>query len=261
MRSIALAIAKMPSPVTSTSDLDVHTSNTELYNEWAKTYDTDGNVLPAVDEVEFNKHVVPALQGQGSKGDTRLLEIGCGTGRNTAKLPKLLTPGSTIYAIDVSEAMMGEAKRKLRDASNVRWALLDFQTQGDELVSFVGEPVDIVISTLVLEHVELDAFFRTIGKHLKSGGWAWISTMHPFIGKVTGASFRREDGVKVRGVSTNYEIEEVVASAKRHGLELGCPVVESGVGDDEARAVATFGPRAKKCIGWNIFVGALFIKL
>ncbi|KAJ3531943.1 hypothetical protein NMY22_g7947 [Coprinellus aureogranulatus] len=236
----------MSAPSTASShEGQVLTTNTELYDEWAKTYDTDGNVLPAVDEVEFNTHVVPALRAQGSKGDVRLLEIGCGTGRNTAKYPQLLTPGSTIYAIDISEGMMDEAKKKLEGAScKIHWALLDFQTQGDELASFVGEPVDIVISTLVLEHVGLDVFFATIARHLR----------------VTGAGFRREDGVKVRGVSSNYEIEEVVASAKKHGLELGCPVVESGVGDDEAEALEKFGARAKKCVGWKIFVGALFLK-
>ncbi|KAJ3518969.1 hypothetical protein NMY22_g13420 [Coprinellus aureogranulatus] len=253
----------MSTPSTASShEGQVLTTNAELYDEWAKTYDTDGNVLPAVDEVEFNKHVVPALRAQGSKGDVRLLEIGCGTGRNTAKYPQLLTPGSTIYAIDISEGMMDEAKKKLEGAScKIHWALLDFQTQGDELASLVGEPVDIVISTLVLEHVGLDVFFATIAKHLRSGGWAWVSTMHPFIGRVTGACFRREDGVKVRGVSSNYEIEEVVASAKKHGLELGCPVVESGVGDDEAEALEKFGARAKKCVGWKIFAGALFLKV
>lgn len=251
----------MSQPTSSTFEAGVHTTNVELYNQWASTYDTDGNVLPAVDEVEFNTHVVPALRAQGAKGDIRLLEIGCGTGRNTAKLPELLTPGSTIYAIDVSEGMMNEAKKKLEDApTKIHWALLDFQTQGSELDALVGEPVDIVISTLVLEHVELDAFFATVSKHLKSGGWAWVSTMHPFIGKFTGAGFRREDGAKVRGVSSNYEIEEVVSSAKKYGLELGCPVVESGVGDDRAEALAKFGPRAMKCVGWKIFVGALFIK-
>lgn len=252
----------MSQPSPSTFEEGVKRTNVELYNEWASTYDTDGNILPAVDEIEFNKHVVPALRAQGAKGDIRLLEIGCGTGRNTAKLPQLLSSGSTIYAIDVSEGMMNEAKKKLEGtATQIQWALLDFQTQGSELDTLVGEPVDVIISTLVLEHVALDAFFATVSKHLKAGGWAWVSTMHPFIGRFVGAGFRREDGVKVRGVSNNYEIEEVVSSAKKHGLDLGCPVVESGVGDNEAEALEKFGARAKKYIGWNIFAGALFLKV
>lgn len=244
----------------STLDLEHFTSNTELYNGWSSTYDTDGNVLPAVDEVVFNERIVPLLQAM--KDDVRVLEIGCGTGRNTVKLRQILSPGSTIYAVDVSEGMMQQAKKKFEDPASIDWALLDLQAQGEELASFVGEEqVDIFISTLVLEHVALDAFFGTLSRHLKAGGWAWVSTMHPSIGDKTGAGYRRSDtGVRVRGESTNYEIEEVVEAARKYGLKLDGEVVEAGVGAEEVEAVRVFGPRARKWLGYDIFVGVLLRK-
>ncbi|KAF6764988.1 S-adenosyl-L-methionine-dependent methyltransferase [Ephemerocybe angulata] len=237
------------------------TSNVDLYNGWSATYDIDGNVMPAVDDVIFNDRVVPLLKS--TEGDVRVLEIGCGTGRNTIKLRQHLSPGSTIYAVDVSDGMMQQAKKKLEgNSANVNWAILDLQTQGEELAAFVGQPVDIFISTLVLEHIKLDAFFATLGAHLKSGGWAWVSNMHPFIGMHTGAGYKTgKDGVRVRGVSANYEMQEVVDAAKKYGLEVEGDIVEAGVGDDEVEAVRQFGPRAKKCVGWKIFAGFLFKKV
>ncbi|KAJ2916249.1 hypothetical protein MD484_g4168, partial [Candolleomyces efflorescens] len=257
-------------------------SNVDLYDGWASTYDTDGNILPMVDDLVFNARVVPLLLSSSSSGPKRVLEIGCGTGRNTVKIKQNLPLGSTIYAIDVSEGMMAEAKKKIHEMgygasssstpssgftisviTDVQWALLDVQSQRAELNALVGEgdPVDIVISTLVLEHVGLDAFFSAVGAHLKVGGWAWISSMHPFIGANTGAGYRRsEDGTKVHGVSYNYEIQEVMDAAKVHGLKVEGEVVEAGVGDDEKEAVAKFGARAKKAVGWKIFVGFLFRK-
>ncbi|KAJ2932133.1 hypothetical protein H1R20_g4956, partial [Candolleomyces eurysporus] len=259
-----------------------YTTNVDLYDGWASTYDTDGNILPMVDDLVFNERIVPLLLSSSASGPKRVLEIGCGTGRNTVKIKQNLPLGSTIYAIDVSEGMMAEAQKKIHEMgygasssstpssgfticviTDVQWALIDVQTQRLELTALIGEndPVDIVISTLVLEHVGLDTFFSAVTAHLKVGGWAWISTMHPFIGANTGAGYRRsEDGVKVHGVSYNYEIQEVVDAAKVHGLEVDGEIVEAGVGDDEQEAVAKFGQRAKKAVGWKIFAGFLFRK-
>lgn len=239
--------------------------NRELYDGWAPVYDIDGNALPLVDDVIFNERVVPLMQAGSANRAIRVLDIGCGTGRNTAKLPALLSQefagDSAIYAVDVSEGMIKEAKRKLEGSSvEVELRLLDFHTQGEELAQFVGDPVDIVISTLVLGHVELDAFFATVGRHLKRDGWAWVTTMHPSIGKITEAGYRRANGLKVGGVTVNYEIDEIVDAAKKGGLEVEGDIVEAGVGSDEAEAVANYGERARKWAGYKIFAGIRLIK-
>ncbi|KAL8954234.1 MAG: hypothetical protein Q9183_007251, partial [Haloplaca sp. 2 TL-2023] len=55
----------------------------ETYNQWASTYDTDGNFLQALDSMMMQhllqdfKATLPPLSKQ------RLIDLGCGTGRNT----------------------------------------------------------------------------------------------------------------------------------------------------------------------------------
>ncbi|KAH6919242.1 S-adenosyl-L-methionine-dependent methyltransferase [Coprinopsis sp. MPI-PUGE-AT-0042] len=256
---------------TSTSQNQINLdNNADLYNEWAKIYDSDGNVLQQLDSLAFNDTVLPLLSSSPSPGPLKILELGCGTGRNTVLLKKHAPDGSTIYAIDISEKMMDEAKRKIDSstASNVsvKWALIDLQTQQNELETFLTEgsaednKPDVVISTLVLEHVALDAFFSVVGDVLKPGGWAWVTDMHPEMGEGR-ASFFKEDGTRVLGVSVMHAIEETVESATKFGLELVGEVDARGVGDVEDEALQRFGPRAKKWVGKKMLCGMMFRKL
>lgn len=253
-------------------------NNAQLYDEWAKVYDSDGNVLQQLDSLAFHDTVIPLLNQ--TKTPLNILELGCGTGRNTVLLKQHAPAGSTIYATDISQNMMEEAKRKIAglpsdDGSegstsgvNVKWALLDLQTQQKELKAFVAggkeeleeaDRPDVVISTLVLEHVELDAFFSVVGSMVKPGGWAWVTDMHPEMGQ-SRAAFYKQDGTKIIGVSFMHAVEDKIRVAKEYGLELVGEVDSRGVGDVEEEALQQFGARSKKWVGKKMLCGMLFRK-
>ncbi|KAH8147553.1 uncharacterized protein LAJ45_08380 [Morchella importuna] len=207
---------------------------------------------PTARRPRLHHHNPPLLL---SHPPTHLLDLGCGTGRNTSKLHALLPPTSHITALDASPAMMSIAQSRL-PSPRITWVLHDL-TRNTPLP--VTAPVDAVVSTLVLEHVGLDVFFGAVAGVLRSGGWAYVTSMHPQMGAVSRAGFVDERGVKVQGVSYNHQVEEVVASAERAGLRLQGEVGERGVGDEGE--VEGLGVRARKWVGVVMHVEMVFFKV
>lgn len=107
---------------------------------------------------------IKALIAQSSiKAESRVLEIGCGTGRLAALISQR---GCEVFGIDVSQAMLSEARKNAPEAHIAHMTA----TQIDEL-----EPgtFDHIVSTLVfseLSETELDFVLRESKKLLKPGG-------------------------------------------------------------------------------------------
>jgi protein-L-isoaspartate O-methyltransferase len=98
------------------------------------------------------------------RGDERLFEAGCGTGYATALLAEKV---GSVTAVDLSEGMLAEARRRLRAAGsdNVRFvaanALEALQAEG---------PFDVVFSSWVLGYIPLKPFFAAASQALANGG-------------------------------------------------------------------------------------------
>jgi MoaA/NifB/PqqE/SkfB family radical SAM enzyme/protein-L-isoaspartate O-methyltransferase len=98
-------------------------------------------------------------------GNERLFEAGCGTGYATALLAKEV---GSILAVDLSEGMLAEARRRVRTAGvdNVRFV------SGDALEVLEAEgPFDVVFSSWVLGYIPLKPFFAAASRALTSNGW------------------------------------------------------------------------------------------
>jgi len=74
----------------------------QAYQEWAVTYDSDRNLTRDLDQ-QVTVTVLGSLRFES------VLEIGCGTGKNTALLAGI---ARRVHAIDRSAAMIARAKEK-----------------------------------------------------------------------------------------------------------------------------------------------------
>ena len=141
-------------------------NNREAYNQWANNYDTVINKTRDVEEEAFSK-IIAELPFDA------VLEIGCGTGKNTKWL---LNKANIIVAADFSEEMLVRAKSKIDDPK------VEFlQTDVRKLWPFKDELFDLITFSLVLEHIEnIDFIFKEARRVLKPGGYLYIGELHPF---------------------------------------------------------------------------------
>jgi malonyl-CoA O-methyltransferase len=206
------------------------------YDRWALIYDYDANPLVALEEP-----VVRAAVGEA--GGLNVLDLGCGTGRHALWLA---AAGAKVTAIDFSEGMLAEARRK-PGAESIRFFCHDVH----EPLPF-GAEFDVVVSGLVLEHIrDLGPFFGGIRRVLKPGGRAIISGMHPAM-HLRGSQARftdPESGDIVQPGSVPHSIAAFVTAALRAGLQIA-DVVELA---PDVEFAARY-PRAEKYIDWPMLV-------
>ena len=178
----------------------------EAYNTWAEQYDTNINKTR---DLEAN-----ALRATltGVSFDN-CLEIGCGTGKNTAWL---ITKAKYITAVDLSEEMLAKAREKINN-NNVEFIQADITADW----SFKKQQYDLVTFSLVLEHIEnLDAIFEKVAASLPTGGYVYVGELHPFK-QYTGtkARFETSDGITVVQCY-NHHVSDFILAAKQHGLAV-----------------------------------------
>jgi demethylmenaquinone methyltransferase/2-methoxy-6-polyprenyl-1,4-benzoquinol methylase len=101
------------------------------------------------------------------KPGERVLEVGCGTGRNLSLLSEAVGPEGHIYGVDISEGMLAEA-RALCERQG--WHNVTLR-QSDAALYQVPEPVDAVLFSLSFatmpHHREV---LRHAWKQLRPGG-------------------------------------------------------------------------------------------
>jgi SAM-dependent methyltransferase len=207
------------------------------YDRWALVYDHDANPLPALEEPIVREAV----------GDVRgatVLDLGCGTGRHTLWLA---AAGARVTAVDFSDGMLAEARRKA-GAAAVEFLAHDLH----DPLPFPTASFDIVVSGLVLEHLrELGGFFAEAHRVLRPGGRAVVSAMHPAM-FLRGSQARFTDpdsGEIVQPGSFPHRIGDFVMAAVRAGF--GLEDVSEHAPDAQ---FAVRYPRAEKYVGWPMLV-------
>jgi ubiquinone/menaquinone biosynthesis C-methylase UbiE len=176
------------------------------YDRWARTYDGDRNLTRDLDARVLRR----TLKGRRPKS---VLEIGCGTGKNTAFLAKI---ARRVDALDFSEGMIRRARSKVASKS-ASFAVADL-TQRWPCASAA---FDLVVCDLVLEHVrDVDFAFREARRVLKRGGEFFLCEFHPFrqyLGK--GAVIRRAKKESAIPFFVHH-VSDFVSAADRAGFDL-----------------------------------------
>ncbi|KAL1797735.1 hypothetical protein ACET3X_004341 [Alternaria dauci] len=248
-----------------------HIPTQAAYDQWASVYDTDGNMLQAIDDLELQTVLPEFLSRVKNSIVTNeklcILDLGCGTGRNTGKLVRYDWDGKSmeVIGLDFSQGMLDVATKKLatlvegQEKVQLRLECCDcFPTVNDPSASPLPavqslRPSHAVISTLVLEHIPLKDYFATLCMLLMPGGMALVTNMHADMGRISQAGFVNAHGVKVRGSSYVYTVEETAAAARAAGLDvLSVDEREMRKEDVEGGAV---GERGWKWVGTKVWYG------
>ena len=157
------------------------------YNDWSASYDSDENLTRDLDR-NVLREALANLQFKS------ILEIGCGTGKNTVFLSQI---GEQVHTLDFSEGMIANARKKVT-AGNVRFAMTDLT----EKWPCENKAYDLIVCNLVLEHIEdLSFIFSEAFRVLRAKGKFLINELHPF---------RQYEGKKAR-FNTGAEVTEIPA--------------------------------------------------
>lgn len=199
-----------------------------------------------------------------------ITELGAGTGRNTAKLitPGFLPPHISrvkINALDLSLGMLKVASKRCAEMETSGTHSIDFcqfdalqpEKYSDVIQSLSGT-ADVVVSTLVLEHLPVDVFFSTVKKFLKPGGTLLMTNMHSEMGNISQAGFVDEKtGEKVQGTSFAHTSGEIVREAHKQGFELVDRILERRVEESDIKQKIV-GERGRKWLGIKVWYGGVF---
>ena len=178
----------------------------KAYNIWANQYDTNNNKTRDLD-------VKATVETLSKYSFDSVLELGCGTGKNTEWL---LTKAKQVIGLDFSEEMLNIAKAKISDP----W--VEFKrTDLNKKWEIENQFADLVTSSLTLEHIaDLNPVFNQAHQKLNNNGLFFISELHPFKQYAgSKARYETETGTEELKVYTHH-ISDYIKSAENNGFDL-----------------------------------------
>ncbi len=151
----------------------------------------------------------------GASRFNAVLELGCGTGKNTAWLAEV---ANSVHAFDFSEGMLARARARV-PVEHVRFQRLDLARTPWPVAEGAA---DLATFNLVLEHLEtLGPVFVEAARCLAPGGVLYVSELHPFRQyEGTQARFEDEAGNEVKVVAYTHHVSEFVEAGQQAGLRL-----------------------------------------
>jgi ubiquinone/menaquinone biosynthesis C-methylase UbiE len=178
----------------------------KAYNSWSHSYDDGQNKTRDLEELVAKKLLKDSHYGN-------ILELGCGTGKNTKWL---IEKCDSLIALDFSEEMMNKAKQKIT-SNKVTFKQQDL-TQEWNLVS---KSFDLITCSLVLEHIkDLNSIFKKAAEVLKTDGQFYVCELHPFK-QYSGSKARFDDGNTIQELEVyTHHITGYTDAAKKNGLRL-----------------------------------------
>ncbi|MBF9222071.1 class I SAM-dependent DNA methyltransferase [Hymenobacter ruricola] len=191
------------------------------YNSWSDTYDTVPNKTRDLEAVAIRQLLADIPLGN-------VIELGCGTGKNTEWLAAKATQ---VTAVDFSAEMLARAQAKLAGGS-VRFRQADITQPW----SWTRQPADVVACSLMLEHIEdLGFVFGQGHAALKPNGFFYLGELHPFK-QYLGSKARFETGTGVVELPCfTHHVSDYLAAARQHGFR--CVELREWFDDDDKTTV------------------------
>ena len=178
----------------------------DAYTNWSTSYDEDRNLTRDLDQA-VTRDTFASLRFR------TILEVGCGTGKNTALLTQI---GERVCALDFSVGMLKKAKGKVQGGHMV-FAVADLtRTWPCKAAS-----IDLILCNLVLEHIQdLSHIFSEVSRALVPGGQFFVSELHPFRQyQGTRANFQRQhETIAIHAFV--HHLSDFTEAAAKNGLSL-----------------------------------------
>ena len=178
----------------------------KAYNSWADQYDTNANKTRDLDQIA-------TIETLGKLDFNTVLELGCGTGKNTEWLIK---QAKQIIGFDFSEKMLEKARQKIT-SSKVQFIKTDLNQKWN----IPNDYVELITSSLTLEHIKnLDFIFEQATQKLQDKGKFFICELHPikqYLGSK--AQYNTEQGIQDLEVYIHHT-SEYIDAAQRFGFKL-----------------------------------------
>jgi len=138
----------------------------DAYNAWSSTYDSDRNRTRDLDQ-QVARDELQNLRCHS------VLELGCGTGKNTTLLAQI---SERVCSLDFSAGMIEKARART-DSPNVTFEIADITKRWPSN----DQSFDLVVCNLVLEHIEdLGFIFAEGARVLTTGARYFVCELHPF---------------------------------------------------------------------------------
>ena len=194
------------------------------YNTWAFQYDNNINLTRELDKVVTRKSLV-------NLNFSYVLELGCGTGKNTEWL---ITRANKLVGLDFSKSMLDIAKKKI-----ISQKATFIETDLNEKWEISNNSFDIATVNLTLEHIEiLDHIFSSLFMKLTRGGKCFVCEIHPKKQlKGSKARFEINKTEIILDVFQHSE-EDYIRSAKKVGFKLLTKKNWYDNGDDVPRLIS-----------------------
>jgi ubiquinone/menaquinone biosynthesis C-methylase UbiE len=178
----------------------------DAYTRWSDTYDLDGNLTRDLDQAVTKESLA-------HRRFHTILEIGCGTGKNTALFAQIC---ERVLGLDLSAGMLQQAKGKI-NLNHVFFSVADLTKPWP----CKAESVELVVCNLVLEHIQnLVPVFAEAYRALSLGGQFFICELHPFRQyHGTQANFQKENE-RIEIQAFVHHLSDFTDAAAKTGLSL-----------------------------------------
>lgn len=177
------------------------------YDKWSSQYDSNDNKTRDLDQ-----HVT--IKTLSNYSFSRVLELGCGTGKNTEWL---VNQAEEIIGLDFSVKMLEIAGEKIQ-SDHVSFNQCDLNEPWNVRTNYF----DLVTCSLTVEHIkDLDGIFAKTYETLEKDGIFFVSELHPFK-QYAGSKARYSDHDRqdVELTVFTHNISDFLASARKSGFRL-----------------------------------------
>lgn len=201
------------------------------YQHWANSYDSVVNPTRDLDARVMREKFA-------NRRFERVLELGCGTGKNT---PLLAGIAKELVAMDFSPAMLEIAQAKVQ-ATNLRFVVADLSLPWP----LDGARFDLITCNLVLEHVQdMLPVCAQVQQHLAPGGQFFVCELHPAKQYLGSQARFQHQGQEHKIPAYTHHLSDYFKSADQAGLRL----MELNEWWDEIGAVPPGPPSVPQSLG------------